>query len=85
MTDVNLLVPVGNHFFTPEALQAAAAKALKDLPDGHTSAITGGVDSKGVETAIAFNSKDGHFTATAAWQHDWSGNDTFGALGRWSF
>jgi hypothetical protein len=83
MTD--FAIPVGAHLFSPEALKAAAATALTDLPTGHTSAIVGGVDTSGAHVAIVFTSKDDHWQAVTALQHDWTGHTVFGASGRYSW
>lgn len=78
-------IPVGAHLFTPDALKAAAATALRDLPTGHTNALVGAVDATGVKATVVFNSKDGHWQAVTAFAHDWTGNNTIGGSGRYSW
>lgn len=78
----DFLVPVGSHLFAPDQLQAIATKTLKDLPPDHTSAIGFGVDKDGANVGVVFKDKGGHFQAVAAFQHDWTGNNTVGVDGR---
>lgn len=80
-----LMIPVGPHLFTPDALKTASLTALRDLPEGHTSAIVGAVDSTGAQASIVFNSKDGHWQAVAAFHHDWTGDNRYGGSGRYSW
>src|SRR6476646_7613429 len=81
----DFLVPVGNHLFSPEQLQAIAAKTLKDLPSDHTSAIGFGVDTTGANVEVVVADKGGHFPAVPAFQHDWTGNTNVGGDGRFSW
>lgn len=71
-------VPVGTHFFTPEALQKSLDAAIKqsDLgPNNHGGAVAA-VDAEGVKVAVLFTSKDDHWRVRGAYTHDWGGNNT---------
>ena len=81
----DLLLPVGPHFFTPDALQAAATAAVANLPAGHTNVVTGAVDSNGAKVILVLGSKDGAWKVQTAFAHDWTGNNTFGAAGSYSW
>jgi hypothetical protein len=72
-----VLVPVSNHLFSPEALQAALDKAIPqaDLGPGQHGAATAAIDSDGVKVALLFTSKDDHWRIRGAYEHDWSGDN----------
>jgi hypothetical protein len=76
------LIPVQNHFFTREALDAAVARSIPNLPEGRTIMWAGALDASGVSTAVVFQKQDGLFgadwTAKAAFEHDWSGDSKAG-------
>lgn len=71
-----ILVPVGSHFFTPDALQMALNKAIpqSELGPGHHGAATAAVDADGVKVAVIFTSNDDHWRVRTAYTHDWSGD-----------
>ena len=74
MADV--LVPIGNHLFAPDQLQAALDRAIPkaDLEPGQHGAATAAIDAEGVKVALIFTSKDDHWRVRGAYEHDWSGN-----------
>ena len=75
-----LLIPVGSHLFTPDALQKAAADAMTDHP-GATRVLKGTVDANGINTVLVLGSRDGQWKVSTAFSHDWAGNNTFGVAG----
>ena len=77
---MNLLLPVGGHLFTPEALQKAAAEAMADHP-GAERVLKGTVDANGISTVLVIGAKDGHVKVSTAFSHDWQGHNMFGASG----
>jgi len=74
-----LAIPVGNHLFAPDALQASLNRTLPQLPPGNKVAVAGAVDVTGASVALVFQSQDGHWHARAAFEHDWTGDSRFGA------
>jgi hypothetical protein len=80
----SLLLPVGNHFFSPEALQKAAAEAMAEHPDAKR-VFKGTVDSNGVNTVLVMKSADGHSTISTSFSHDWTGDSKFGAAGSFAW
>jgi hypothetical protein len=76
------LIPVQNHFFTREALDAAVARTIPSLPEGRTMMFAGVLDASGVSTAVVFQKQAGLFgadwTAKAAFEHDWTGDNRAG-------
>jgi hypothetical protein len=76
----DLLIPIGAHFFTPEALQKVVAAAEADHP-GKANVLAGTVDSSGASVVLALGAADGRWMVKTAFSHDWSGNSTFGAGG----
>ena len=66
---------VGAHLFTPEALQKALDATLPVLPPGRTIGLGAAVDSTGASVAVLFQSKDGHWQASAAVAHDFTSGD----------
>ena len=81
----DLLLPVGPHFFTPDALRTAVNAATLDLPAGHTNVLAGTVDSLGAKVVLVVGSKDGAWRIQSAFAHDWTGHNTFGAAGSYSW
>ena len=76
----DLLLPVGNHFFTPEALKAAVDAAEADHP-GKNNVLKGTVDSNGANVVLGLASQDGRWKVQTAFAHDWTGSNTVGASG----
>ena len=81
----HLLIPVGSHFFTPDALQSAVKAATDAENNGHTNALAGTVDSSGTKVALILGSKDGNWKLQTAFAHDWDGANSFGAKGSYSW
>ncbi len=77
----SLLLPVGSHFFTAEALQRAVADAAQKHP-GKANVLTAQVDSAGVKTVLMLGSADGNWKVYGAFTHDWAaGGNTFAGGG----
>ena len=76
----DLLIPIGAHFFTPEALQKVVAAAEADHP-GKANVLAGTVDSSGAGVVLALGAADGRWTVKTAFAHDWSTGNTFGVTG----
>jgi len=76
----DLLIPIGAHFFTPEALQKVVAAAEADHP-GKANVLAGTVDSSGASVVLALGAQDGAWRVRTAFSHDWAGGNTFGAGG----
>lgn len=76
MADVR--VPIGTHFFTPDALQKALDKAVPsaDLSDGHHGAAVATLDAEGAKVALIFTSRDDHWRIRTAYAWDWTGEHT---------
>lgn len=70
-----VLVPVGNHLFSPSALQSALDKAIPhaNLAPGQQGAAVATVDSEGLKVALIFTSKDDHWRVRGAYERDWAG------------
>lgn len=83
-TTPSVLVPIGNHFFSPESLQKAASEAIAEHPDAQR-VFKGTVDANGVNTVLVIGTKDGHAKVSAAFSHDWTGNSAFGASGSFAW
>lgn len=79
----DVLVPVGRHLFSPEAL----AKQLERVPidETHEGGAVAGIDSDGVHVALLYTTHDGHLRVRAAYARDWTGNETVAGdvLFRW--
>lgn len=75
-----LLIPVANHFFTPEALKTAVDKALADHP-GKANVLKGTVDSTGAQVVLALSGAGGNWTIQTAFGKNWDGSVAFGASG----
>lgn len=73
----SVLVPVGTHLFTPDALQKAldAAIPAAALQPGQHGAAVAAVDSTGAKVAMIFTTRDEHWRIRAAYSHDWAGDD----------
>lgn len=63
--------------FSQDQLAKAVAAIPTDLPEEHTSAIVGTVDSTGAEVLVGFqkDAAGGTWQAQGAFRHDWSTND----------
>jgi hypothetical protein len=72
-----VLVPVGRHLFSPDALQAALDKAIPQtaLEPGQHGAAAAAIDAEGVKVAVIFTSKDDHWRVRGAYEHDWFGGE----------
>lgn len=65
--------------FSPEQL-AVAAKTVNNLvPDGHTNAVVGTVDSSGAQVLLTMKRRESRWVATAIARHDWTGDNALGA------
>lgn len=62
-------------FFSPSQLKSIVDKTLTDIPEGHTNAIVGTIDSQGAQIVVAFKTQDEHWVATGTVKHDWSGDN----------
>jgi hypothetical protein len=80
----DLLVPVSGHLFSPESLQRALDRTIDQLPSGASIGIGGAVDTHGATVALLFQSKDGHWQAKAAVEHDWTGDTRAAATFRFT-
>lgn len=71
----DVLVPVSNHLFSPDALQKALDKAIPkmDLAPGQQGGAVAAIDSEGVKVALMFTSKDSHWRVRGAYERDWTG------------
>jgi len=76
----DLLIPIGAHFFTPEALRKVVAAAEIDHP-GKANVLAGTVDSNGTQVVLGLGAADGSWKVAAAFAHEWQGSNTFGATG----
>lgn len=83
-TTPSVLVPVGNHFFSPESLQKAAAEAIAEHPNDKR-VFKGAVDSNGINTVLVIGSQDGRKKFSTSFSHDWQGDNRFGASGSFAF
>ncbi len=66
--------------FSQEALNNIVKTSLVNLPEEHKNAIVGTVDATGAQVVVGF-SKDvtyGTWTASGAFRHDWSGDNSVG-------
>ena len=70
--------------FSPDALKKAAAEAVADHP-GANRVLKGTVDANGINTVLVIGAKDGNVKVSAAFSHDWQGQNTFGASGSIAF
>lgn len=71
-----VLVPINNHMFSPDALQKALDKAIPkmDLQPGQQGGAIAAIDSEGIKVALVFTSKDSHWRVRGAFERDWSGD-----------
>lgn len=74
----SILVPVGTHLFSPDALQSALDRAIPQasLEPGQHGAAAAAVDAEGVKVAVIFTSHDDHWRVRGAYARDWSGTQT---------
>lgn len=84
MTVPSLLIPVGTHLFSAEALAKAAAEAQAEHPEAKRI-FKGSVDEKGISTVLVFGSDDGRMKVSTAFSHGWQGDNTFGASGSFAW
>ena len=80
MPDPTILIPVANHFFSPDALKSAVADAIKDHP-GKNNVLKGTVDSTGAQVVLGLSGVNGNWTVQTAFKKDWQGSYSFGASG----
>lgn len=74
--------------FDHAELDRYVANALANqVPEGHTSAIVGAVDSNGAQIVIALDKKTsrGEWQARAMFRHEWTNATTIGASLIYSF
>ena len=76
------LVPVGSHFFTPEALAKASANASA-LHPGKSNVLSAQLDSNGFKTVLVLGRERPGLSwkAVAAFTHDHDSGNTFAAGG----
>ena len=72
-----LSIPLGPHFFTPQALQTAIDAATKDMPATAKGAFVGTVDQSGAKVALVIRNDNG-WTIEGALAHDWNGDTQIG-------
>lgn len=73
-------LPVGGHFFTPEALQKAVTEATANLPPDKKNVLIGTVDASGAKVALVMKSQDNAWQIRTAFAHDWAtGDNSLGA------
>lgn len=65
--------------FSQQQLDEYVSKALPELPEGHTSGVVGFVDEQGIKVAALVSLEDGLLKAKVAVEHDWNGDNKFGA------
>lgn len=68
-------VPIGDHLFTPEALQKVLTDTIPTIPEGKTHAAAAAIDANGARVGLIIGTKDGHWQAKTAFEHDWSGDN----------
>lgn len=81
---MDVLLPIGGHLFSVDALKRAAADAAAEHP-GKNNVLKGTVDADGANVVLAMKSEDGHWTMQAAFSHDWQGKNTFGVGGSYAW
>lgn len=76
----SLTIPVGETFFTAEQLNKIVAETIPQIPPGKTGAIAATVDASGATVAVELQKQagPGDFTITAAYTHDWNGDNSLG-------
>lgn len=80
----NLLIPVGTHLFSADALAKLAAEASAEHPTAKRI-FKGGIDDKGVSTVLVFGSESGRLKLSTGFSHDWQGDNKFGASGSFAW
>ncbi len=76
----DLLLPIGNHYFSAEALQKIVASIEAEHP-GKANVLAATVDSSGAQVVLALGATDGAWKINAAFAHQWSSGNTFGGGG----
>lgn len=81
---MNLLLPIGSHFFSPEALKKAVEEAAAKHP-GKTNVLLAQVDAAGIKTVLMLGNDPLNKTqwkVYGAFSHDWATNgNTFAGGG----
>lgn len=82
---VPILVPLGDHFFSPDALKKAVESALEEHP-GKQNILKGTVDNAGVSVVLGMQGIAGpdgqvEWKLQTAFAHDWTKGNMFGAAG----
>jgi hypothetical protein len=79
----NVLVPLGQHLFTPAQLDALAARALAEIPDDKHGGLVFDVDANGAQVAVVLQRHAGPFAIkfVTAFTHTLEGDNTVGASG----
>lgn len=72
----DMLIPVGTHFFTKDALDQAISKALPAGDVGSSGGASVGVDSEGVKVAVLWTSHDDHVRIRGAFTHGFDGDNS---------
>lgn len=85
MTEI--LVPLGKHLFSADALNKIAADAIGKIPPDKTSAIVGGVDADGAKVALVLtkHGERADVKFVTALEHDWAGGNSLGVSGVFAF
>lgn len=80
------MISLSGHPFTPAALQQYVDQAATQIAPGKVGVVTAAVDTNGVKVVLLWRpERDGNLSFQAAWAHDWSGDNRFGASGSYSF
>jgi len=77
----NPLVPVSSTLFTKDALDAAVAAMIPQLPPGRTHGVGFALDARGAQFAVLFGSQDGNWHAQGAVAIDPAGHVSAGVQG----
>lgn len=77
---MSLTIPVGDLFFTADQLNKIVAETIPQIPAGKTGAAVATLDATGATVAVELekHAGPGDFTITAAYTHDWNGDNTLG-------
>lgn len=65
--------------FSPEELAQIVRDTLPPAPKGHRIVVVGTVDATGAPVVAGFRSTAGAWEFTAAYHHDWTGEDDVSA------
>lgn len=80
----DLLIPVANHLFTPDALKSAVDKAVSLNPD-KANHLVGTVDANGAKVVLVIGNKGTvdkpAWALQTAFSKGWDGSSAFGASG----